>query len=331
VDVENIVIVRLSSLGDVVLALPVADNLKAAYPRAKVTFLVKEAFAPAVRAGGAVDETACFEERGFWGWAAAIRRRRPALFVDLHDTPRTRLWGILSGAERVLRYDKRALARRALVWFKRSSPHLAGHVVDRYLESLAPLGISCPAREPRLKAEGSFGREWGSGPFLGVAPGARHATKRWAPDRFARAAGRLARERNMTVVLFGDIADRPVSRAVAAGLEPPFINVTGETTLAQMIAGIGRCSLFLTNDSGAMHVAAALGVPTAAVFGPTVEAFGFFPRGERAAVAEAPPLPCRPCSLHGLGRCPLGHFQCMGLVEPDHLVEAARRAEKGAA
>lgn len=331
---KSVLLIRLSSLGDVVLTTPVAANLNRAGVR--VAVLTRRAFAPVFEGNPTVDEVLLFEDRGLWGWARDIRRRRFDAVVDLHGTFRSRLWSAFSGAPRRVRYDKRAAARRRLVWTKKTSPALAGHVVDRYLETLSPLGVPAGERSPRLYVGGSespspdLQERVGSGPLLVVAPGAQHATKRWPAERFAAAAERWRAEHPGTrVVLLGSPADAPAGASLGSALAGDVLDLIGKTSLRDMIRILNRAALVLSNDSGAMHVAAALGRPTVAVFGPTVREFGFFPMGARAVAVEGGPLPCRPCALHGRSRCPEGHFRCMADVTVDRVVEAAAAITAG--
>lgn len=330
-ETPRVLVVRLSSLGDVILTTPVFENLKAGLPGCRTSVLVKAAFAPVFAANPFVDEVLCFEERGFAGWAREIRRRRFDVFLDLHDTLRSRVWGWLSGAARVLRYDKRTWERRRLVRTKRSSPRLEGGVVDRYLEVLSSLGVAVRSRLPRLFPSGagipsSLAARVGKGPFIAVAPGAAHATKRWPPERFAAAADALAEGMSPvpTVLILGSAGDRAAAGAVASVLKAPSVNLAGETSLPEMLHLLSLCRLVLTNDSGCMHAAAAWGVPTVAVFGPTVKEFGFFPAGPQAAVVQVDGLACRPCHLHGGETCPEGHFRCMKDLSAEAVVRAAR-------
>ena len=347
----NVFVVRLSSLGDVILTTPVFEYLKEARTSCRVSVLVKRAFAPVFEGNPFIDEVLLFEDRGLFGWAREIRRRRFDVFLDLHDTIRSRLWGWSSGAGKILRYDKRVRERRRLVRDKTSSPRLAGRVVDRYLDTLSVLGVPATARTPRLYFErGTLGpvlaSRAGTGPFLGVVPGAAHATKRWPSERFAEAADALMSSVDLSggkVLILGSAEDLPAARAVAERLRAPSVNLAGETTTADLFRLLAQCRLVLTNDSGAMHAAAALDVPTVAVFGPTVEAFGFFPVGPKAAVVQVDGLACRPCHLHGehgvskhqcgadvhgAEVCPLGHFRCMKDLSADRVVDAARDVGK---
>ena len=126
------------------------------------------------------------------------------------------------------------------------------------------------------------------------------------------------------MVLLGTRADGRAAEEVLQSLASPAQSFVGQTSLREMMLILRRCELILTNDSGAMHVAAALGVPTVAIFGPTVKPFGFFPVGARTAVVEVSNLDCRPCSVHGSKKCPLGHFRCMNDVTVDRVVDSAQ-------
>ena len=325
---SKVLIIRLSSLGDVVLSTPVLAALKAAWPTAHLTFLTKGAFAPVLKRHPLIDEIIVFEERGWWGWVGEIRRQKFDVVIDLHGTVRSRAWSLLSGASCRVRYDKRAAERRRLVWTKKDSPRLAGNVVDRYLEPLEALGVSAIDRVPKLfvgpeeRLPDVLEKRLGPGPFLGIAPGALHATKQWPGDRFAAAADRLAAGR--PVALFGTRGDARAAESVLKTLTSPAQSFVGQTSVREMMMMLRRCDLLLSNDSGAAHVAAALGVPTLAVFGPTVKPFGFFPVGARTAVVEVSGLNCRPCSIHGSKKCPLGHFRCMKDVTVDQVVASAQ-------
>lgn len=333
---RSILVIRLSSLGDVALTTPVFQALRRSHPGARLSVLVKKSFAPVFHRRPDVDDVFLYEELGFWGWAKEIRRRGFDVVVDLHDTPRSRLWSLWSGAPHKFRYNKRAGARRWLVWTKRESPDLSGGVVDRYLEAVAPLLGPNPDPIPKLYvfSEERLSLPWdarlGKGPWVAVAPGAQHATKRWPAERFADAADRLAESLGgAKILIFGSATDRPEAEAVLGRVRSEVLNLAGETSLREMMQILSRCSILLTNDSGAMHVGAGLGVPTLAVFGPTVKAFGFFPRGPRTAVVETSGLDCRPCAVHGSARCPQGHFRCMTDLSVERVVEESLRLLRG--
>jgi len=176
------------------------------------------------------------------------------------------------------------------------------------------------AGEERLRALGV------SGPVVGISPGASYGNaKRWLPERFAEAAARLA----MQVVVFGSAAERVLCAEVAAGLaraKVHALNLAGETTLREFIDLAAACRVFLTNDSGAMHVASALGVPTVTVFGATDET-GTGPTGPLARIVREH-VECAPCLLR---ECPIDH-RCMTRVTSDRVARetlAAVRESEG--
>jgi heptosyltransferase-2 len=156
---------------------------------------------------------------------------------------------------------------------------------------------------------------------IGVSPGAAYGgAKRWLPERFAETASQLAATTGATVAVFGSKDERAVAEIVAEHLRAARIvvhNFAGETTLREFIDLAAGCRVFITNDSGAMHVAAALGVPTVAVFGATDdEATG--PTGPLIQVVREP-VECSPCLLR---ECPIDH-RCMTRVSADRVAQAA--------
>ncbi len=154
---------------------------------------------------------------------------------------------------------------------------------------------------------------------IAIGAGASYGSaKCWPPDRFAELANRLHAQSNIDVVLFGTRAEAPVSSAIAGGMRRPPIDLTGKTAIDDLPALLSQCHLFIGNDSGAMHVAAAVGLPVVAVFGPT-DPFGTAPVTPRCSIVQEKPY-CSPCFLR---RCPTDH-RCMTRVTPDAVEAAAR-------
>ncbi len=201
-----------------------------------------------------------------------------------------------------------------------------------YLELLRRAGIldSLPARAPtqlegapaaRLAGEDRFARMGLPGPVVGVSPGAAFGgAKRWLPEGFAEAAAQVASALGGAVAVFGSAGERPVAGRVADALgarKTAVLNLAGETTLGEFIELAAACRVFLTNDSGAMHVASALGVPTVAVFGAT-DPQGTGPAGPMSRVVMEP-VDCSPCLLR---ECPIDH-RCMTRVSPGRVAAEA--------
>ena len=154
---------------------------------------------------------------------------------------------------------------------------------------------------------------------IAIGAGASYGSaKCWLPSRFSEVANRLQSEADADVILFGTAAEASVSTAISAEMRQPPIDLTGKTAIADLPALLSQCHLFIGNDSGAMHVAAAVGVPIVAVFGPT-DPFGTAPVTQHCTVVQQKPY-CSPCFLR---RCPTDH-RCMTTITAD-MVEAAAR------
>ncbi len=154
---------------------------------------------------------------------------------------------------------------------------------------------------------------------IAIGAGASYGSaKCWPPDRFAETANRIHAQTGADVILFGTSAEAAVSAAIVAGMRQPPINLTGKTSIADLPALLSQCHLFIGNDSGAMHVAAAVGLPVVAVFGPT-DPFGTAPVTPRCSIIQEKPY-CSPCFLR---RCPTDH-RCMKRVTPEAVESAAR-------
>lgn len=182
-------------------------------------------------------------------------------------------------------------------------PHIALHVPDSAcgpaMQTLVEAGARPHARRIAVGAGASYG-----------------SAKCWPPDRFAKALNEFLADADMDVILFGTPGESAVSDAIAASLRRPPINLTGKTSIADLPALLSQCHLFLGNDSGAMHVAAAVGLPIVAIFGPT-DPCGTAPVSPHSSIVQQKPY-CSPCFLR---RCPTDH-RCMTAITPE-MVRAA--------
>jgi heptosyltransferase-2 len=183
-------------------------------------------------------------------------------------------------------------------------------------ESFIPMAVP----EPKRRRAAEFLVESGARPHslrVAIGAGASYGSaKCWPPPRFAELASRLQAQNDADVILFGTAAESAVSNVIATGMRQPPIDLTGKTAIADLPALLSQCHLFIGNDSGAMHVAAAVGIPVLAVFGPT-DPLGTAPVTPRCTIVQEKPY-CSPCFLR---RCPTDH-RCMTKVTPD-MVEAA--------
>ena len=338
-------IIRFSSVGDVVLSSTLLRVLHGRHPDCRIDLLVKAEYADLVRFNPHVAHVLQFPGGGTLGDLVRLRRTVIAagydLIVDIHDSIRSRY--LSAGAGRVTRINKRKIARTLLINFKTDIYDRVGGAPDvaaRYCETLRAWGIEDDGGRPELfvppdvaAKAGSFLERERIGPAarcIGVCPGARHGNKMWPADRFADAAGTLAERHGLPVLLFGGAEERALCSGIEAAItrtnpHASVVNLAGSFSLLETACAMDRCAVVLANDTGLMHIAEARGVPVLAVFGPTVRQFGFFPRGEHAAVVEHPGLSCRPCTHIGLARCPLEHFRCMNDIAAGTVTDVAER------
>jgi len=162
-------------------------------------------------------------------------------------------------------------------------------------------------------------RGWAGAPLVVLAPGAAHATKRWPIDRWIALAARLKADGYVVAVAGGE-----QDRDGAAPLATHAAIAAGHFSLQETGALLARARVLVSGDTGVMHMATGVGTPVVALFGPTVEQFGFFPYSSRAAVLQRR-LDCRPCSAMGSAHCPMGHHRCLDDIAPEEVAAAVAR------
>jgi heptosyltransferase-2 len=321
-DNGRILIIRLSSLGDILLTTPVVRLLHQLYPQASIDFLVKATYQDVLRSNPCIARLHLLQEgQTLYQTLSRLRQTRYTLVLDLHRNLRS--WFLSHGlrGHQKLAYNKHRLRRALLVRLGWNTLAAMTPVPELYAAPLRRLGITTPLPAPEMHlAPGSqeamhtyLVEAFATGhtrPLLAVAPGARWPTKRWPVERFAAVAQELAMAQQAAVVILGDITDKPLAQELCCRLTVPVLDSTGMLTLMHTAALLQQCRLLLSNDSGLMHMATALQVPVVAVFGPTVQEFGFYPFQARAHVVHTD-LACRPCSSKGSACCPRGHHQCM--------------------
>ena len=334
-ELRRILIIRLSSLGDILLMTPLLNLLRATCPQSQIDVLVKAEYRDLLRAHPGIVRLLTFDSRQPpLHTLRSLRAERYDLALDLHCTLRSQL--LLRGlrARRKLTYNKRVLRRALLVRLGWNTLRRMTPVPELYVAPLRRLGLAGQLGAPTMHLDPDSTEAMQAHiahslpddpnqPLLALAPGARWPTKRWPVERFAAVAQELAREKRAAVVILGGPDEAPLARTLCDNLDVPVINGVGTMSLMHSAALLSHCRLLISNDSGLMHMAAALQVPVVAVFGPTVQEFGFYPFQARAEVVSEP-LSCRPCSTKGSRRCPRGHHACMQDISSARVLAAAR-------
>ncbi len=331
---RRILLIRLSSLGDIILTTPVLRLLRETYPTARIDYMLKAEFQDLLRSHPCVDRLLPVDtRRPLWHAIRLLRETQYDLVLDLHRTLRSFWLYACSRTRRRFAYCKYTWRRALFVHGKWNTLSDTPPVPERYASPLRRLGVTgpLPQTEIHVDEESQLAVErhladmdlpTGARRYIAVAPGSRWQTKQWPVERFAAAAQALAARNHATIVILGDRYDRPLVQTFRQGVTVPVIDTVGQLPLMQTAALLQQCHLLLCNDSGLMHMATALRVPVVAVFGPTVREFGFYPF-QAAAEVVSHSLPCRPCTTKGAKRCPRGHHDCMQQIAPEQVVAAA--------
>ena len=332
---DRLLVIRFSSLGDIVLTAPVTRALRQRFPQTEIVYATKRLYEPLVAQLPGVDRIICFDEKdGIERFIVQIRRERFDLLLDLSANLRSRLVAAFAGSKVTLRYRKRRLARMAMVYGPR---HLteSRHTVDLYLDTLKETGIEQADRLPDLavsdKCRAAVADRLGAhgvGPsqlLIGLAPGASCLPKQWPARYFAAVADHFVWTRQASIVLIGAGDDSAATQAVKTAMATPVIDWTGQCDLSLLPAAIQRCQTLLTNDTGPMHVASAVGTPVVGLFGPTHPCLGFTPLGPHDASLSMD-LSCSPCSLHGARPCRFKTNACLETLLVDRVIQEVTRS-----
>jgi heptosyltransferase II len=328
VTVERLVVRAPNWLGDAVMALPALGAIRRHFTDAQVTIAARASIAPLFSAGTEARPDAILTVAG----DSERDRLRDGKFdaILLLTNSFQSAW-IARRARVPERWGYRANSRRWLL--TRSAPRPRGrvHMTQSYLELARRLGIDAPDETPRvavpaeLRARGDAALARAGvaadASIVGFAPGAAYGrAKRWPPDRVAAVAARLA-ARGVVPLLLGAADDRDTGREIESCLPSGarVVNLIGRTDLGALIGVLARCRAFVSNDSGAMHLAAAAGVPVTAMFGPTDERVTA-PIGRRVDLIHRDVF-CRPCLLR---ECPIDH-RCMKRIGVDDVVASVER------
>ena len=328
----KVLIIQTAFVGDVVLSTPLFEAARTRLGAGRIGAVVRPETGGLLHNNPHVDDIEIYDKNGRQKGPVELMRLASRLRKASYDTAliphrsfRSAVLARLAGIPVRVGFDRSA-GRRLMT---DRVPYPAAHEVERNLSLLAPWPVDTAGLRPTLYPDDADrvavdllmqeSSAEATDRILGIGAGSVWATKRWPPERFAALIRRIAEEHDYRAVLFGSVEDRPLccDIAQASGTDP--LNAAGRLSLLQSAALAARCTAFVSNDTGMGHVAAAMGTPVVAIFGPTVPAFGFTPHGEGHRVVERT-LACRPCSSHGGNRCPIGTHDCMRDITVDQVM-----------
>lgn len=337
----NILIVKLSAIGDVVHTLPSLAALRKRFPDADITWVIEEAASDLVMDHPHLDRVIVSRRKSWIGdlkggrvrkalkeirsFVRALRARPYDLVIDFHGLFKSAVIVRLSGGNRKLGYD--SLQELSGLFYNEKIPEDMGkHAVDRYLDFARHLGAQedmpefiIPIQEENENRVRALLAAKGIGPndpFVAVSPQALWETKLWNDQKFAQLSERIIQELNMPVVFTG--GEKNATEGIQSFMTLPSIDLAGRTTLRDLACLYREASLLVTTDSGPMHLAAAMGTPVVALFGPT-DPSRTGPYGKGHTVIRMD-LPCSPCFLK---TCETR--QCMQGITVEDVFQAVRK------
>lgn len=328
-------IIRFSSIGDVILTTPLIRCLRKKFPSAQIDFLVKKEFAVVLSNNTNLNNIILFDKNSGKEELGRIRQVvRQNNYSHIFDIQKNiRSIRIVMGSSAIVSgFSKKLLARDLLIRFGKNIYTEIKPVYLRYFESVSGLGVEYDGlgtevfpdtTEKSKVAEILKQNNVTTGtPVLIIAPGAQWENKRWTVDGYATASDTFCRQAGAHPILIGGPGDVEICNQVQSIMKTPSLNLAGKLSLMGSASLLGIAKMVFTNDTGMLHMAQAMKTPVVAIYGPTTRELGFFPLPENSRVAEIE-ISCRPCTQKGLHACPKKHFRCMKDLKPEMVSDLA--------
>ena len=320
----KILVIRLSSLGDIILASPTVLNLKIGYPQSRITFLTKHKYRHIVKMFGTVDEIVLLPKSGNFteqlSLLKSLEQQNFDIIVDLHSNFRSSLVRTVLTAGQKVVYPRNRSARQRIVQFKDfTAPDSNTHTIDKYNDCLLQLGLAAPAFRPVFqKSNERISAEHAA---VLIAPGAAFKNKQWPVEKFAEVAIKL-HHFHQAKIIWAATDKESTPDKLTEQISKDNLRLLSNHPIAELASIISQATLTIANDSGIAHLSSAVGTPVISIFGPTHPALGFQPRGLLDNIVQAE-VSCRPCSLHGKKICFQKEQYCFTRIEPLEVIEKA--------
>jgi lipopolysaccharide heptosyltransferase II len=316
---KKILIIRLSSLGDILLTTPFIRSIKNQFPNLEIDFVIRAQYSDVLKLNPYVNKVFTFSriENDNFGIIKEIKNSEYDLVIDLQNNLRSNKLVSMLKTQSVS-FSKNSLNKFLLVNFKINKLKYAPQIPVRYSQTISDFKLDEKGldlftdKTPSVKLVQK-------GNIIGFCPGARHFTKRWPKEYFIELGKKLTAY-GYSIVLFGGKIDIEICAAVANEI-PGAINLSNNDDILQTAADMELCKAIICNDSGLMHAASAVGTKVVTIFGSSVKEFGFTPYICTNLILENKLLNCRPCSHIGRSKCPKKHFDCMQLIKPQFVFE----------
>lgn len=325
----KILVIRMSSFGDVILTTPVLTQLREKYPDATIDFIVLDKFKEAISGNKKIDKLIIFEKDRYKGIKGIYSFSKELdgydLIIDLHSKMRSYFISkFISG--KVLRYKKRALWKSLLVKWKLIKYSVDYTIVRAYFKPLEILGLKYRGEELEFNFEEKDLEEVEKyDDFVVFAPGASKETKKWTRENFSELGKLINKEYNKNIILIGGKNEWDELEEIKKNIGDFCINLSGKLSLKESGALLSKAFFVVTNDSGPFHMARGVKALSFVIFGPTDP--NMFEYNEKSILLFGKE-PCSPCSLHGDKVCPKGHFNCMKNLTAEKVFEIIKNRVK---
>ncbi|MDR0676240.1 MAG: lipopolysaccharide heptosyltransferase II [Elusimicrobiota bacterium] len=340
--INKILVIQTAFLGDIVLTMPLINNIKSLFPNKKLVVLTtptgKEILAGQIN----IDEIIVYDkngkDKGFFKFLEFVNILK-FLHFDLAIVPhRSIRSALLTFIAKIpyrigFRNSQGNIFFNFMINYKKNIPEIERNLyfLEKFINNFdiqkIDTKITFPYHNELQKKNNDLLdiKNGNSQKIIGIHVGAKWNTKKWIPEKFIELIRQLDKK-NCKIVVFGESREDYIvnNYLVMKNDSRNILNLIGKTNLQDLIAIFRNLSLYVSNDSGPMHIAAAIGVPVIAIFGPTVPSFGFAPYNKKSKVIEAKNVSCRPCGKHGNKFCPRLHFNCMNKIEVEHVFDAIK-------
>jgi len=339
--IKKILLIRMSSIGDVILTSPLIRQLRRNFPEAQIDYIVRTEYADLIKYNPHVTHTLQYDvqtgRKGLRELKEYLKKQGYDAVFDLHRNFRSAYLRRFSSGTLLFKINKNRIIRLLLTKFNinlyrkiyesplsiaekylKTGSELTHMNDDMRLDLFLPQKIADKGKQLWRKLEyENFG--------VIIAPGARHFTKQWPAELFGELIMRIHQTYGWRTLLVGSLDEQSLAMTIQQKTGVGACEVaTGYFSLLEAAALIKACPLFISNDSGLMHVAAAFEKSQIAIFGSTTEELGFFPVNPKAVVVENKNLKCRPCTHIGRKSCPKKHFKCMVEITPQKVLKVVK-------
>lgn len=317
---RRILIIRLSSLGDILLTTPLIRTIKNRFPKIEIDFLLKSEYQDVLKNNPHLNKIFLYSNNYNNAVVEEIENSNNPkydLIIDLQNNIRSRR--ITSKLKiRTVRFKKYTFRKFILVQTKINLMKNLPLIPERYAKTI---GIDLDKSGVEIFSDKiPSDKISGLNKIVGICPGAKHFTKRYPIEYQIQLCKQLV-ENNFNVVLFGGKIDEGICSEISSKV-PEVINLQNNDDILQTVSDMKMCDIIICNDSGLMHVASSLDKKLIAIFGSTVKEFGFMPYNcSNSIIVENENLGCRPCSHIGRRSCPKTHFNCMKKIKPEDIIK----------